>query len=71
MCVKKPPCKETDYYAYYGECDRRTLTRIKTYKWKEPTICDSSTSVSVKLPSPEEIKCRGCGRGEHRNMDTN
>lgn len=50
-CVRREPCSEKDYYAEYGECDRRTLTRIKSYKWKEPVICDKDNKLSqIQLP---------------------
>ena len=39
-CAHSEPCKEEDYYADYGECDKSTLERQKSYKWKDPTICN-------------------------------
>ena len=69
--MKSEPCNENDYYAVYGECDKDTLTRSKSYRWKDPTICDFNDTQSVKLPIRETVKCRGCGRGEVRDLDTN
>lgn len=70
-CVKSEPCTEIDYYADYGECDKSTMKRKKSYKWKDPSICNLKSPQSVILPFDEMVPCRGCGRGEFRSPDTN
>jgi len=37
--------------------------RNKTYQWREPKICSDKDVESVRLKSPEKVRCRGCGRG--------
>lgn len=38
-CVRRAPCVEADYFAEYGECDKVTQLRHKSYLWKEPMTC--------------------------------
>jgi len=67
-CKKRKPCAEDDYTFTYSDCDIKTNTRHKAAVWtKNPMICDNSNSI---LPSDTTVPCRGCGRGEYRNPET-
>ena len=67
-CIKREPCKESDYTALYSDCDPETNMRQKAYTWIEPVICNTKSGVS--LPPTKDVPCRGCTRGQHRDAET-
>ena len=68
-CKHKKPCTSDDYAFKYSECDSWRDERTKSYFWKYPMICDESRPESVKLPEDKLEHCRGCGKGEFRQIN--
>ena len=70
-CLPRKPCTEDDYTHSFTECNLDKNIRVKSYYWKIPRICNKDKeSGSVELPNEEPVPCRGCGRGEFRNLET-
>jgi hypothetical protein len=62
-CIKKEPCKSSDYSFTRTEGCLKNKTEIINYSWNNPEIC-SSSGKSVVLPEEKFTHCSNCSIGE-------
>ncbi len=48
-------------------CEKATNKRTKSYEWRANSVCDRSNLGAFTKPHAEQVECRGCGFGTHRN----
>jgi hypothetical protein len=70
-CLTRALCVAQDYHVTRTLCQLDSefeggRSRLQTYQWLEPKLCDSVAAGAVALPSPSNVACQACAGGYRR-----